>query len=95
MRQEMLMEEGRERVHSDTDTDITSSGDLIQENSGTSEINRWPDATEDFGSASQALALKYVDNATLGDHDNNPTTEDTWAYTCPAIQIFLGQQIKY
>ena len=90
------------RVHPDTDT--TSLGDLTQENSGTSEMNKWPDAARDFGSVFQALALKYVDNATLGDHDNNPTTEDTWAYTYTAIQTFLmeepiscgtGQQIKH
>ena len=68
---------------------VASASALTQTNSGTSDTNRWSTDAWDFGTSSQAPALKYVDSYVLGDHDNDDTTTDTYAYTCTSNTAFL------
>ena len=68
---------------------VTSASGLTQTNSGDSDTNRWSTDAWDFGTSSQAPALKYVDDYVLGDHDSDDTTAETYAYTCTSITAFL------
>ena len=70
-------------------SDVTSASALTQANSGDSDTNRWSTDAWDFGTSSQAPALKYVDSYTLGDHDNDVNTPETYAYTCTSNTAFL------
>ena len=70
-------------------SDVTSASGLTQTNSGDSDTNKWSTDAWDFGTSSQAPALKYVDNYELGDHDSDDTTPDTYAYTCTPKTVFL------
>ena len=72
---------------------VTSASDLTQANSASSENNRWSTEAWNFGSTSQAPALKYVDN--YGDHDNDVDTADDYSCTSsgafwPSITIICG-----
>ena len=64
---------------------VTSASGLTAANSGSSDTERWSTDAWDFGTSSQAPALKYVDS--YGDHDGDDTTSDT--YTCTSSIAFL------
>ena len=68
---------------------VTSASGLTATNSGTSDTNRWSVDAWDFGTSSQAPALKYVDSYTLGDHDDDANTPETYTYTCTSNTAFL------
>ena len=70
-------------------SDVTSASGLTQANSGSSDANKWSNDAWDFGTSSQAPALKYVDSYTLGDHDDDANTPETYAYTCTSNTAFL------
>ena len=53
-------------THGASPSDVTSASALTQTNSGTSDTNRWSTDAWDFGTSSQAPALKYVDGYVLG-----------------------------
>ena len=76
-------------THGAPPSDVTSASALTQTNSGTSDTNRWFADAWDFGTSSQAPALKYVDGYVLGDHDSDDTTVETYAYTCTSNTAFL------
>ena len=76
-------------THGASPSGVASASALTQTNSGTSDTNRWSTDAWDFGTSSQAPALKYVDSYVLGDHDNDDTTTDTYAYTCTSNTAFL------
>ena len=68
---------------------VISASGLTWANSGDSDINKWSTDAWSFGTSSQAPALKYVDSSTLGDHDSDDTTAETYAYTCTSNTAFL------
>ena len=76
-------------THGAPPSDVTSASGLTATNSGTSDTNRWSVDAWDFGTSSQAPALKYVDSYELGDHDNDDSTTETYAYTCTSNTAFL------
>ena len=80
---------GDSNTHGASPSGVASASALTQTNSGTSDTNRWSTDAWDFGTSSQAPALKYVDSYVLGDHDNDDTTTDTYAYTCTSNTAFL------
>lgn len=80
---------GTSNTYGTPPTGVTSASDLTQAHSGTSDTHRWSSDAWDFVDNTQAPALKYVDGATLGDHDGDSNTPDTWKYTCTAMEAFL------
>ena len=60
---------------------VTAASGLTSSNAGDS----WDSDAWDFGTTSQAPALKYVDG--YGDHDDDDETDDT--YTCTSTTAFL------
>ena len=76
-------------THGALPSEVTSASGLTQTNSGDSDTNRWSIDAWDFGTSSQEPALKYVDGAVLGDHDEDDTTAETYAYTCTSNTAFL------
>ena len=72
-----------------TPSGVNSVSTLTQANSGNSDTNRWSTDAWDFDTSSQAPALKYVDNYELGNHDNDASTAETYAYTCTSNTAFL------
>ena len=68
---------------------VASASALTQSNSGDSDSKRWSADAWDFGTSSQAPALKYVDDYVLGDHDSDASTDETYAYTCTPKTAFL------
>ena len=80
---------GTSNTHGTPPSDVTSASALTQANSGNSDTNRWSTGAWDFGTSSQAPALKYVDSYELGDHDSDANTPETYAYTCTSNTAFL------
>ena len=76
-------------THGTPPSGVSSASGLTQTNSGTSDTNRWSTNAWNFGTSSQAPALKYVDSYELGDHDNDGSTTDTYGYTCTSNTAFL------
>ena len=68
---------------------VSSASGLTPANSGDSDSNIWSTDAWAFGDNTQAPALKYVDNYILGDHDNDASTPNTYAYTCTPKTVFL------
>ena len=68
---------------------VNLASQLNQVNSGDKNgSNRWPVIAWEFGTSQQTPALKYVDSYEEGDHDSNPNTPDTHAYTCTSTKAF-------
>ena len=76
-------------THGASPSGVSSASGLTQTNSGTSDTNRWSTDAWNFGTSSQAPALKYVTGYVLGNHDNDGSTPDTYGYTCTSNTAFL------
>ena len=76
-------------THGALPSDFTSASGLTQANSGSSDTNKWSNDAWDFGTSSQAPALKYIDGYVLGDHDNDASTAEAYAYICTPKTAFL------